>query len=516
MKFETDHLAPQMGHGIMGRWLTRYPINCTKPTRFRDCPRNGGAHQAGSVPSQIHPVSAPRHQAGDIARRPCAGERGQQVQLAPLRLKEHFGDESRGGDGAIQLHRFGACVVRAAPLLVSGQIFVASLADQLGEDSVGPIAIGQPGPDPDFPGARPVTTHGAVGGRSVVPARAYPSVAGVPRIEALRVVAVPPQIHGHAGRGRQLGHAERIDLLARVNRVQVHEVAMAAVGIVDIGDPLLQLTEAADAERHHALLRIADALAEFGIDFQDFGGMDDVREQVAYHLDILERRFQIAEARLVLGGNGRRLKLSAAGKLFLEDVRRLLQEVNEAVVRAGRVASGRSGTLRVGFTENASWHGVVPDSFRRFRELQPDAELELQPAGSLEQLEAIRSGRLDAGFVFNMPKTDPELELLPVAVQQIELAAPKGHPLTKLKKLRLRDLADATFVWFPRRESPVLHDRLMHECFRGGLKSPRIVQEGLNEATILSLVETDLGVGWVLGTARWGVPTVSSSCPWST
>jgi LysR substrate binding domain len=39
-----------------------------------------------------------------------------------------------------------------------------------------------------------------------------------------------------------------------------------------------------------------------------------------------------------------------------------------------------------------------------------------------------------------------------------------------------------------------------------GLKSPRIVQEGLNEATILSLVSTGLGVGWVLGSARWRSP----------
>jgi len=114
---------------------------------------------------------------------------------------------------------------------------------------------------------------------------------------------------------------------------------------------------------------------------------------------------------------------------------------------------------------------------------------------------------LDAGFVFNMPKTDPELDLFPVAVQHIELAALKGHPLTRLKKLHLRDLSEATFVWFPRRESPALYDRLMHECFRGGLKSPRIVQEGLNEATILSLVANGLGVGWVLGTARWRCPT---------
>jgi len=163
----------------------------------------------------------------------------------------------------------------------------------------------------------------------------------------------------------------------------------------------------------------------------------------------------------------RGVKLTAAGKLFLEDASRVLQELGEAAVRAGRVASGRSGTLRVGFTENASWRGVVPDSFRRFREQQPDAELQLQPDASLAQLEAIRSGRLDAGFVNFMPKSDPELDQLLVARQHVELAAPKRHPLTRLKKLRLRDLTDAPFVWFPRRANPAFYDQMMLECYRG-------------------------------------------------
>src|SRR5215472_985962 len=202
----------------------------------------------------------------------------------------------------------------------------------------------------------------------------------------------------------------------------------------------------------------------------------------------------------------RGVKLSVAGRLFLEDARRILQQVNEAAERAARVARGQSGTLRVGFTENASWRGIVPNSFRRFRERQPDAELQLTPATSLEQLEAIRSGRLDAGFVFNMPKGDAELDNIPVAMQHVELAVPKGHALAKVRKLRLRDLVEASFVWFPRRESPAFYDRLMHECFRGGLKSPRIVQDGLNEATILSLVSHGMGVGWVNGTARWRCP----------
>ena len=71
---------------------------------------------------------------------------------------------------------------------------------------------------------------------------------------------------------------------------------------------------------------------------------------------------------------------------------------------------------------------------------------------------AIRSGRLDARFVNFMPKADPELDQLAIAVYHLELAVPDGYPLTKLKKRRLRDLADAAFVWFPRRASAAFYD----------------------------------------------------------
>jgi DNA-binding transcriptional LysR family regulator len=105
-----------------------------------------------------------------------------------------------------------------------------------------------------------------------------------------------------------------------------------------------------------------------------------------------------------------------------------------------------------------------------------------------------------------MPKTDTELDHVPVALPHVELAVPKGHPLVKLKKLRLRDLAEASFMWFPRRKASAVYDQLMRECFREGLKSPRIIQESLNEATTLSLVSHGMGVWWVNGTARWRCP----------
>jgi DNA-binding transcriptional LysR family regulator len=191
----------------------------------------------------------------------------------------------------------------------------------------------------------------------------------------------------------------------------------------------------------------------------------------------------------------RGVKLSAAGELFLEDARRILQAVSQATARAARVARGQSGTLRVGFPENASWHGVVPSSFRRFREQYPNVELHLQPTPSLEQVDAIRSGGLDGGFLNFMPKADPELDQLLVGIQHVELAVPKRHRLTQLKKIRLHDLVDESFVWFPRRASPAFYDRMMDQCYRGGLKAPRIIQEGFNEATILKSRVDRLGSG---------------------
>ena len=41
------------------------------------------------------------------------------------------------------------------------------------------------------------------------------------------------------------------------------------------------------------------------------------------------------------------------------------------------------------------------------------------------------------------------LDQLPVALNSLALAAPAAHPLSKLKNLRLRDMTDARFIWFP-------------------------------------------------------------------
>ena len=202
----------------------------------------------------------------------------------------------------------------------------------------------------------------------------------------------------------------------------------------------------------------------------------------------------------------RGVRLSAGGKVFLEDCRRILQEVDAAAVRAERAARGLIGTLRVGFTESASWHGLVPDSLREFRRRHPEAELLLSQLISLDQVEAVGAGRLDAGFVYHVPGSDPDMDHLPVGSHQVVLATPKRHPVSRLKGLRLRNLTETDFVWFPRRQHPANYDRLLQACSRGGLTNPRIVQEAVDQATMLSLVACGMGVAFVTDATRWRCP----------
>jgi len=203
----------------------------------------------------------------------------------------------------------------------------------------------------------------------------------------------------------------------------------------------------------------------------------------------------------------RGVRLNAAGKSFLTEARRILQDVQEAKVRAERIAHGKAGTLRIGIATALTWHGFVVDCFRQFRNGQPDAELELHHLLSVHQIESISSGRLDAGFAANNFIPDHKgLAHWQFANDRMLLAVPKGHPLTRRKMVRLRDLCDMAFVWTPRWANSTFYDQMMQECSRGGLTTPNIVQEATDRDTHLNLVQCRVGLSWQNEAVRWHCP----------
>jgi DNA-binding transcriptional LysR family regulator len=202
----------------------------------------------------------------------------------------------------------------------------------------------------------------------------------------------------------------------------------------------------------------------------------------------------------------RGVRLSEAGKVFLTDARRILQDVDDARRRAERIALGQAGTLRVGIATAVSWHGLVVNAFREFRRRQPDVELVLHHMVSVHQVEAVLADRLDAGFAAAVTPWHEDLEHRQFALDRMVLAVPKGHPLTKRARIRLRDLRNMPFIWFHRWVNPTFYDQMMEACARGGLNAPRTVQEATDRDTVLGLVQCQIGIAWVTEPTRWHCP----------
>ena len=197
----------------------------------------------------------------------------------------------------------------------------------------------------------------------------------------------------------------------------------------------------------------------------------------------------------------RGVRLTEAGKSFLEEARRLLADLGRSVDRTQLVAQGKVGRLRVGFSDTATYSGELPSILRNFRARWPDVRLELFPSSSVIAGEQLRRQEVDVAFVYMAPTDLHELKTHTISVERWMLALPQAHPLVKSKRVKLVELKREPFVWFPRPVAPPLYDRVLAACHAAGL-TLSIVQEVNNPTTILSLVAGGIGVSFTIASAE--------------
>lgn len=222
----------------------------------------------------------------------------------------------------------------------------------------------------------------------------------------------------------------------------------------------------------------------------------------------LSRQIQLLEQEL--GVNlferlPRGVRLSAAGRTFLEACTKILVDLSHAVSETQAVDRGESGMLKLGFIEVAAWSGTIPETIMAFRRQNPGVRLALNSMTTLDQIQGIYDGRIDAGFLYNPPLNDPLLTVLPITRHAVLLAVQTGSPFADRQSVDARELNGMPLISFFRRQSPVYYDELHRGLFKAGI-SVRIVHEGDNEAEMLALVTTGLGVALVNECQRWRKP----------
>ena len=215
----------------------------------------------------------------------------------------------------------------------------------------------------------------------------------------------------------------------------------------------------------------------------------------------LSRQIQMLEYALnvqLFLRTSRSVQLTPAGRAFLADARRILALAENAVSAAQRVSKGEAGLIKLGFTA-ASSYSFLPKLLAYSKSELEDVEVELTEMVTIQQVDALRESRLDAGLV-RPPVDEPGLDSARVASERLLLAVPRSHPFASGPVRSLKDLAGEPFITF----SPV-QGRYFHELIAGILRranvSVKYVQYVSQVHSILALVSAGLGISLVPETA---------------
>jgi DNA-binding transcriptional LysR family regulator len=193
---------------------------------------------------------------------------------------------------------------------------------------------------------------------------------------------------------------------------------------------------------------------------------------------------------------GYRVELTDAGRSFMPQVSRILADVRNAVTQAKRAALGDVGHVRVGFTESASFNPHVTAAFRNFRTAYPEVDVSLEESPSTVLADALREGRIDAAFVRPPLRTGEGIALHMIDEEEMVVAVSSSHPLAQCVDVAMRDLADETFVLYPRVERPGLADTVIAACEKAGFV-PRVKQYTPQLSSTINLVAASLGISIV-------------------
>jgi DNA-binding transcriptional LysR family regulator len=195
----------------------------------------------------------------------------------------------------------------------------------------------------------------------------------------------------------------------------------------------------------------------------------------------------------LLSRDRRKVELTPAGRAFLDEARRLMALAEQAPVLARRIASGRSGLLRVGFTA-ASGFSILGPLLERIAEVLPDVDLDLQELVTNKQIAGLQTGELDLGLArppFDHATFDSHL----LYREAMMLVVPSGHRLTRLDRpITAVDLANEPLILHSPTHARYFYDVVVRMI---PIQHANVVHTVSQIVTMVSLVAAKRGVAFV-------------------
>lgn len=217
----------------------------------------------------------------------------------------------------------------------------------------------------------------------------------------------------------------------------------------------------------------------------------------------LSRAIQQLEAQVgaaLLDRASRPLRLTDVGRLLHAQATQMIARMQDVEAMVKAAAASRRRRLVIGFVASTIY-ARLPELIRAFRKAAENVELVLVENGTLEQIAALKEGRIDLGFG-RIRFDDPAVRRIVLRDEKLIAAFPIDHPLAAGEgPVSLRDLADEPQIIYPRAPRPSYADQVM-SLFRDHAIEPRVVHEARELQIAVGLVAAQEGMAIIPDSVR--------------
>ena len=194
---------------------------------------------------------------------------------------------------------------------------------------------------------------------------------------------------------------------------------------------------------------------------------------------------------LLFERHARGVRLTEAGRHFVEQIAAGVDQLDHAVKTAGMLASGKSGRLRIGVPALIP-RSVLAELIARYRDEYPGIHLEIIEGTARDAVMQLRADRLDVAFVAGTPHLS-DCHTRPIWTEPLVAVLPDNHRLAGQSTITWTDLVDETFLVRHGGTGPQVHDHIMLR-FAGRWPAPSILRFDVERGTLLSMVGQSFGI----------------------
>ncbi|MEX0761093.1 MAG: LysR family transcriptional regulator [Dehalococcoidia bacterium] len=212
----------------------------------------------------------------------------------------------------------------------------------------------------------------------------------------------------------------------------------------------------------------------------------------------LSRQVQRLERELgasLLERGGPAIRLTAAGERVLKFASKTINEYDALIRHAANGAAALSGVVRI-VASTTPGEYLAPSLAARFTETNPEVRTQIFVTDSSVVPCELLERRWDVGFV-GCRADQPGLVHVPMARDEVVLAAPASHPFARSGTVTAEQLADEKLI--QREDGSGTHRTVVEALAERGLSLPsrQPVMSLSSTQAIVSAVDAGLGVGFV-------------------